>query len=100
MDRFARLGVSSAIRKKSGTRTHRSSSSSLMRPGSNSIWPSKTPAGITLPGQGEGEGRRDLTLKMPWKLCGNDYFGIVKGYLVYHNAIDRVLVLVDFWPSW
>ena len=100
MDRFARLGVSSAIRKKSRRRTHRSSSSSLMRPGSNSIWPSKTPAGITLPGQGEGEGRRDLMLKMPWKLCGNDYFGIVKGYLVYHNANDRVLVLVDFWPSW
>ena len=100
MDRFARLGVSCPIRKKSRTRTHRSSSSRFMKPDSDMIWPSKTRAGITLPDQGEGERRRDLTLKMPWKLCGNDYFGIVKGYLVYHNANDRVLVLVDFWPSW
>ena len=28
------------------------------------------------------------------------YFGMVDGYLVYHDATDGRLMVADFWPSW
>ena len=101
MDRYARLGISSAVtkRKRRNLWSH-STSINRMPLLSDCLRPSKSSIGITLPGREQGEGRRDLVLKMPWKLCANDYFGIVQGYLVFHNPNDGVLVLVDFWPSW
>ena len=53
------------------------------------------------------EGRADLLVPRlggpeEWDILGRtrSYFGIVDGYLVYHDAMNHRLMVADFWPSW
>ena len=56
---------------------------------------------VTLPPlPGQGPKRRVLEIETPWNDDKNDFFGIVEGYLVYHNFTDKELIMMDFWPDW
>jgi len=56
---------------------------------------------ITLPPQpGKDTTRRLLEFEAPWTVGKDDHFGLVQGYLVYHNFEDKELIVIDFWPTW
>lgn len=56
---------------------------------------------ITLPPQpGKDTKRRLLEFEAPWVVGKDDFFGLVQGYLVYHNFEDKELIVIDFWPTW
>lgn len=56
---------------------------------------------ITLPAQpGKDTQRRVLDFEAPWIVGKDDFFGLVQGYLVYHNFEDQELFAIDFWPTW
>ena len=56
---------------------------------------------VTLPPKpGQGNKRRVLELEAPWMVGKDDFFGLVDGYLIYHNLADKELIVVDFWPNW
>ena len=57
-----------------------------------------TPWVVTLPD--EFRRRRELEVKLPWSNSKNDFFGFVEGFIVYHNKMAEVLVLIDFRPEW
>ena len=81
-------------------------------PGLSSIWlePSDRPNNpqitskeatlVTLPPKKGQTERRVLELETPWVVGKDDFFGIVQGYLVYHNFTDQELIVLDFWPKW
>jgi len=56
---------------------------------------------ITLPPQSDKDTkRRLLEFEAPWIVGKDDFFGLVQGYLVYHNFEDKELIVIDFWPTW
>lgn len=55
---------------------------------------------ITLPPKKGQAYRRILELETPWVVGKDDFFGMVNGYLIYHNSTDQELIVIDFWPEW
>ena len=55
---------------------------------------------VTLPPKKGQKERRLLELETPWVIRDEDFFGLVQGYLVYHNFTDQELIVIDFWPEW